>query len=114
LQVLHKPVAGSSAQSSSQQTFSASEQKVLWHSLDSAHVAPFAFKPQLPLLSQMFGDTQSESPAQAVVHALEAQMNGSHMVLSGVTQVPLPSQVEAGVAEDAVAQLASLQWVSFS
>ena len=77
------------------------------------HAAPFGLRPQEvtpdAVSTQVAGGTHPASATQPLVHAPEAQMKGSHCLLPGVTQAPAPSQVEAGVATDVLAQTADLQ-----
>jgi hypothetical protein len=53
---------------------------------------------------------QSALLAQVVLHALAPQMNGVHEEVAGVTQVPVPLQVEVGWKVE-VAQLWPMHWV---
>jgi hypothetical protein len=46
---------------------------------------------------------------QLFLQAPEAHVKGSQGLLPGVTQLPFPSQVEAGVAVDVLAQAEALQ-----
>ena len=115
LQVLHRPPAAPE-QPFSQHT--PSVQNPLWHSLDAAQVAPFPFGPQVGApevaTTQLLGATQSWA-CVAVVHVVlqapELHWKVPHDKLPGVTQAPLPSQVEAGVTTDVLAQTAGLQFV---
>ncbi len=58
---------------------------------------------------QVLGATQSASVLQVVSHAAELQMKAPHDRDAGVKQAPAPSQVEAGVSEEAVEHTGSLQ-----
>ena len=109
LQVLHRPPEVASAQALLQHN--PSVQNPLWHWLAAVQAAPFPFLPHVvtPFVNtQVAGATQSESAVQVFLHALEVQMKGSHLISAGVAQVPAPSQVEVGVATDALAQTADL------
>ena len=109
LQVLHRPPDVASAHKVLQQT--PSVQKPLWHWLALVHAAPFTFKPQ-ELLTHVLGGTQSfDSVAgvQLLLQAEAAQTNVPQDSLAGVTQAPWPSQVEVGVIDTEVAQMAAPQ-----
>jgi hypothetical protein len=106
LQLIHSPPVVASLHAVLQQT--PSVQKPLAHWGPLAHDCPAGFFPQ-ELPTQVLGGTQSLSVAQILSHAAELQMNVPHDRLSGVTQVPRPSHVEAGVSEELVAQLEPLQ-----
>jgi hypothetical protein len=106
LQLMHSPVVASSLQAVLQQT--PSVQKPLAHWGPLAHDWPVGFFPQ-ELPTQVLGDTQSLSVTQILSHAAELQMKVPQDWFCGVTHVPRPSQVEAGVSDEFVAQLAALQ-----
>jgi hypothetical protein len=53
---------------------------------------------------------QSALVAQVVLQALVPQMNGVHELVAGVTQVPVPLQVDAGWRVD-VAQVCAMHCV---
>jgi len=106
LQVLHRPPEVASAQAELQQT--PSVHNPLWHWVADVHAAPFTFSPQ-ELFTQVSGATQSVSLVQVVLQAPEAHTKLPHDWLAGVEQAPRPSQVEAGVTEDVLAQTAGLQ-----
>ena len=52
--------------------------------------------PQL-LLAQRFGVRHCVSMVQALKHLLPLQVYGLHASVSGVTQRPVPSQLDGGV-----------------
>lgn len=90
-----------------------SVQNPLWHWLAAVHDTPLALRPQV-LFAQMFTPEQScawVAGVQLFLQAPEVHAKGSQGLLLGVTQLPLPSQVEAGVSVDAPAQEAALQLV---
>jgi hypothetical protein len=89
-QYMHCP-----SQAASQQTPSAQKPDLHW--LPCMHGCPSPRMPQLPLL-QVAGGTQSASEAQLSLQALPWQMEGAQLMGDPTTQVPLPSQVEAGVS----------------
>jgi hypothetical protein len=98
------------AQGVLQQTPSA--QKPLVHWPPAVHEAPSGFSPQ-ELLTHVLGGKQSWASVAFVqpdLHAPSVQANTPQSWLAGVRQAPLPSQVEAGVADDGVAQSAGAQW----
>jgi hypothetical protein len=111
LQVLHKPSEDASAQTELQHT--PSVQNPLWHCPDAVHAAPFTFKPH-ELFTQVSGATQSASLAHTVLQAPESHMKLPQDWLGGVVHAPLPSHVDTGVAEDALAQMAGLQLAPLS
>jgi hypothetical protein len=80
------------------------------HSAPMAQVAPFGSLPQLPLASQVLGETQSVLPLQVTLHAPVPHLNGSHIVVTPARQSPAPSQVLAWVSVDP-AQAAARQMV---
>jgi len=104
---VHRPPEAASAQAELQQT--PSVQNPLWHWPAEVHAAPFTFNPQ-ELCTQVSGAAQSVSWVQVVLQAPEAQTKLPHDWLAGMVQVPRPSQVEAGVAEDVPAQAADWHW----
>jgi hypothetical protein len=111
LHVLHSPPVEASAHAVLQH--SPSVQKPLWHWLAAVHDTPLALRPQV-LFAQMLTPEQScawVAGVQLFLQAPEAQVKGSQALLLGVTQLPLPSQVEAGVSVDAPAQAEALQLV---
>jgi hypothetical protein len=83
------------SQADSQQTPSAQKPDLHW--LLWVQSWPSPRMPQLPLL-QVAGATQSASEVQASLHASPWQMEGAQLIGDPTTQVPLPSQVEAGVS----------------
>lgn len=111
LHVRHSPPEAASAQAEVQQT--PSVQKPLVHCWAEVHAAPFVFRPQEPF-TQALGGVQSESVVQVVLHAPELQTKTPQPRLAGVVHAPLPSQVEAGVTREALAQTADLQDKPFS
>jgi hypothetical protein len=109
LHVLHRLLVGGSVQEELQQT--PSVQIPLWHWRASLQAAPLAFKPQ-ELLMHVLGGVQSVASVADVqldLHAPLAQAKTPQGCTAGVRQAPLPSQVEAGVSEDEVAQTAAAQ-----
>jgi len=58
----------------------------------------------------MYGDTQSALAVQAVLHAPVPHVYGLHMLVFGVTQLPLVLQVDVGVSVEPV-QAAAAQGV---
>jgi hypothetical protein len=87
-------VAASSLQALSQHT--PSVQCPLTHWPEAVQAAPIDFKPHDPR-RQVLGETQSVSELQADLQAAPPQVKVPHEMLAGVTQVPAPSQAEAGV-----------------
>jgi len=86
-------------------------QMPLTHSGPLAQAAPFDLSPQEPLL-QVANGAQSALVVQVALQALAPQANGKQELDVGVTQVPLPSQVEPGVKVVPLAgQLAAAQAV---
>jgi hypothetical protein len=73
------------------------EQIPLPHSTPASHTAPSDLSPQDPALLQEFGETQSASAVQVDLQAATPQVKGAQELAVGVTQVPAPSQLEAGV-----------------
>jgi hypothetical protein len=71
-------------------------QMPLPHSGPVAQAAPFDLSPHEPLL-QVAKGAQSALVAQVALQALVPQANGKQEVDAGVTQVPVPSQVEPAV-----------------
>ena len=108
LQDMHKPLGEASEHEVLQHT--PSVQNPLKHWVAAVHAAPFTFRPQL-LFAQVVGERQSVSFVQVVLQAPESQMKLPQSIVLGVLQVPLPSQAEAAVAEDVLAQAAALQIV---
>jgi len=53
---------------------------------------------------------QSALEAQVVLQALVPQMNGVHELVVGVTQVPVPLQVDCGCKVEVV-QVCAMHWV---
>lgn len=114
LQVLHKPPRTASLQAVLQHT--PSVQNPLWHCCALVQAAPFTLRPQDPF-THVLGGVQSCASVAAVqllLHAAFWQAKAPHDWLAGVTQVPAPSQVEAGVTDDEVAQTAGLQRIPLS
>ena len=106
LQLMHKPPVVASLHALSQQI--PSVQKLLEHCDPAVQLAPFALRPH-ELFTQVLGATQSASVLQLLSQAAELQINVPHGLTGGVTQAPCPSQAEAGVTDEAVAQTAFLQ-----
>jgi len=77
------------------------------------HEAPFALRPH-ELLAQVLGDTQSLSLLHEDRQPPLLQRKVPHDVSAGVTHVPRPSQVDAGVCDVVFAQTAALQTVRLS
>lgn len=109
---MHRPPEVASAQAVLQHT--PSVQKPLWHWMAAVHAAPFTFKPHELFTEQVLGATQSVSLVQVVSQAPALHTKSPQSWLVGVTQVPLPSHFEVGVAEAAAAQTAALQFVPLS
>jgi hypothetical protein len=105
LQLMHKLPVVASLQAVLQQT--PSVQKPLKHCALFAQVAPLDFLPH-ELFTQVLGETQSLSTLQVVKQAPLAQVKGAHALSGGVTHLPLPSHLAAGVSEDVVEQLEAL------
>ncbi len=111
LQVLHRPPEVASAQAVLQHR--PSVQNPLWHWFAAVQAAPLALRPHV-LSAQMLTPEQScawVAGVQLFLQAPEEQVKGSQGLSEGGTQFPAPSQVEAGVAVDVVAQTAALQLV---
>jgi hypothetical protein len=108
LQLTHSPPVVASLHAVLQQT--PSVQKPLSHCEPAVQAEPGGLRPQ-ELLTQVLGDTQSLSVLQMISHAAELQMKVPHGWSGGVTQVPRPSHVEAGVSDEPVAQVATLQFL---
>lgn len=109
LQVRHKLPVVASAQEVLQQTLSV--QMPLWHCRASLQAAPFAFRPH-ELLMHVLGGVQSAVSVAGVQLDLQAplaQAKAPQGCVVGVRQAPLPSQLEAGVSEDVVAQTGAAQ-----
>ena len=111
LQLLQEFPAMAAVQALSQQA--PSVQKLLSHCVPAVHEAPFPLRPQ-ELPAQVLGDTQSASVLQVLSHAAELQMNLPQSKAGGVTHAPSPSQAEAGVCEEFVAQAEALQLSPFA
>jgi hypothetical protein len=75
--------------------------------------APGAFNPH-ELLTQVLGDVQSASVVQVDLHAAVLQMKVPQEISTGVTQVPAPSHVEAGIWAAVEAHTAALQFLPLS
>lgn len=71
--------------------------------------------PQVPSGPQVAGGVQSPSFVhvftQAAPVAGAAQRPGAQLMVAGVTQVPVPLQVEAGARVDELVQLAAAHWL---
>lgn len=106
LQLTHNPPVAESLHAELQH--SPSVQKPLAHCSPAVQAAPNVLRPQDPP-TQVLGGTQSTSVLQTFSQAAELQMKVPHVRLGGVTQPPRPSHVDAGVAEELVAQTAGLQ-----
>jgi hypothetical protein len=89
-QFMHLPV-----QVESQQTPSAQKPDLHWLVLLQGWPSPR--RPQLPP-AQTWGTAQSPLPAQTTLQAPSAQMDGEQLMGEPARQVPLPSQLEAGVS----------------
>jgi hypothetical protein len=105
LQLMHKLPVVASLHAVLQQI--PSVQKPLKHCALFAQVAPMDFLPH-ELFTQVLGETQSLSTLQVVKQAPLAQVKGEHGLSGGVTHLPLPSHLDAGVSEDVVEQLDGL------
>jgi hypothetical protein len=82
-------------QADSQQTPSAQKPDLHW--VPPVQAWPRPRMPQLPF-TQLLGGTQSASDWHASMHASPLHMEGAQLMGEPTTQVPLPSQVEAGVS----------------
>jgi len=83
----------------------------LLHSVPSPQIAPSGFRPHDPLL-QTPGGAQSASAVHVDLQAATPQRKGKQVIAAGVTQVPAPSQLPAGVRVAVpVGQLADRQGV---
>jgi hypothetical protein len=71
-------------------------QMPLPHSVPPPHTAPSGLRPHDPALQEE-GAAQSASAVQDDLHTAAPQANGAQELDIGVTQVPAPSQVAAGV-----------------
>jgi hypothetical protein len=69
----------------------------LTHSVPSPQMAPSGLRPQDPPLHEP-GGAQSASAVQVDLHAAVPQRKGKQVFAAGVTHVPAPSQLEAGVS----------------
>jgi hypothetical protein len=67
------------------------------HSPPFEQKAPFTFLPHDPVASQVLGATQSPSSPHVVKQRAPLHANGAHGSEAGLTQVPAPSHVAAGV-----------------
>jgi hypothetical protein len=72
-------------------------QNPLRQSPGSAQLAPGGRRPHEPS-SHTLGDAQSASAVQVDLHAAVPHLNGAQDVAGGVTQLPAPSQLDAGVS----------------
>ena len=72
-------------------------QMPLVHSTPSPQMAPIGLRPHDPAL-QTPGGAQSASAVHVDLQAATPQRKGKQVVLGGVTQVPAPSQLLAGVS----------------
>jgi hypothetical protein len=72
-------------------------QNPLMQSPAAAQLAPIGRRPHDPPL-QTLGGAQSASAPHVDLHAATPHVNGKHELGGGVTQVPAPSQAEAGVS----------------
>jgi hypothetical protein len=80
------------------------------HSAPIVQVAPFGSVPQLPVASQVLGETQSLLPVQVVLQTPVPHLNGSHIPVTPGRQRPAPSQVPDWVSVDPL-QVAAMQTV---
>jgi hypothetical protein len=83
------------SQPDSQQTPSAQKPDLHW--VPVLHACPSPRMPQLPF-TQVLGATQSASDLQTSMQASPLHIEGAQLMGEPTTQVPLPSQVEAGVS----------------
>jgi hypothetical protein len=88
-------------------------QKPLLHWLPAVQAAPFTLRPH-ERFRHVLGATQSVSTAHAPRQALFRQLKVPQDRLAGVTQAPLPSQVDTGVCAEVPAQTAGLHIVPLS
>lgn len=87
-------------------------QTPLPHSVPPAQTAPNGLRPHDPALLQEAGGAQSASAVQDDLQTAAPQANGAQELDIGVTQVPAPSQMAAGVKVVPVdGQLAPVQGV---
>ena len=84
-------------------------QMPLAQSVFAVQVAPLGRFVQTPV-EQTFGDTQSVSTVHVVLQAPVPQVNGSHIDVVAVWQVPVPLQVREDVSVEPV-QVAATQVV---
>jgi hypothetical protein len=105
---MHRPPVVASLHGESQQT--PSVQKPLLHCVLAVQANPFRLSPH-ELLTQVLGDTQSLSLTQVARQLLLRQVKVPQDTVAGVTQAPLPSQVDAGIWYETPVQLAGLQVV---
>jgi hypothetical protein len=106
LQLMQSPPGLASLQAVLQQT--PSVQLPLLHCAPRVQTAPFGLRPQEPF-TQVLGGTQSLSRLQLERHAVLLHAKVPQDTSVGVAQLPRPSQAEAGVCAEAVAQVADLQ-----
>jgi hypothetical protein len=116
LQLRHRPAPpAASVHAESQQT--PSVQKLEAHWLPAVHPAPGGFRPHELLEPQVLAPAQSVA-CDATVHddlqevwLVRSHWKVPHDLFDGVTQAPLPSQLEAGVTDEVPdGQLAALQF----
>ena len=74
----------------------------------AVHCAPLGLRPHEPF-TQVLGALQSPSVVQMVRHALPVHMKLPQDRSAGVTHIPVPLQVDAGLADEDDAQVASMQ-----
>gem|GEM_PF-4341264 len=74
---------------------------------------PFGFRPQ-ELLTQVLGGTQSASEVHVDLQAAALQTKVPQEALLGVTHVPAPSHVDAGVCSEGEEHTAGLQFLPLS
>jgi len=109
LQLRHRPlVPAPSLQAVSQQTPSVQMPELHW--VAAVHCAPLALRPHEPVATtQVVGGMQSPSVVQMVRQASPAHLKLPQERSAGVTHIPEPLQVDAGLAAEVDEQLASMQ-----
>jgi hypothetical protein len=111
LQLLHNPPLAASLHAVSQHT--PSVQNPLSHLLLAVQAAPFGNRPHDPC-TQVLGLMQSLSLRHGILQSVPSQIKVPQERFLGVSQLPFPVHVEAGVTDDVVAHTPSLQRVPLS
>ena len=102
---MHRPAVLESLQEELQQT--PSLQIRLEHCVPVVQLAPLGLSPQ-ELFTHVLGDTQSASRLHVDKHALPLQTKVPQDTSAAARQPPRPSQLDAGVCDDVLAQAAAL------